>query len=172
MRVRFVLAVLAAVVLAGTVAFGQRQGPVEHFTIVEGPFDEVMVDCGDFLVWEHYSVTFRGARRMDAAGNVIQIVEHLSVFDAVYYNGSDPSVSVEAYGEHALRRWDVQEGLLYMSGPGVRLKIPNGPLVFLHTGHWIWDTTVTPWGLIFQKGRSDLFDNEVDALCGALRPPL
>jgi hypothetical protein len=169
MKLRFVVAVAVAVVLAGGVATTQGQGRVEHFAIAEGPFDEIMVDCGDFLVWESYSVTFRGIRRMDAAGNPIQIVEHLSTYDAVYYNGNDRSIDVEAYGEHGLRRWDLADGLLYMSGPAVRLKIPNGPLVFLHTGHWIWDTTATPWELSFQKGRSDLFDNDIDALCRALR---
>jgi hypothetical protein len=170
MKFRFVVAVAVAVVLAGGVAFSQGQGRVERFVVTEGPYDEVMVDCGDFLVWESYSVTFRGALQMDADGSPIRIVEHLSTFDALYYNGSDPSVSISADGEHALRRWDLADGLLYMSGPGVRLKIPHGPLVFLHTGHWIWDTSVTPWKLVFQKGRSDLFANEVDALCRALRP--
>jgi hypothetical protein len=128
-----------------------------------------MADCGDFLVWEKYSVTFRGVERLDASGNPIQIVEHLSTYDAVYYNGNDPSIYIAAYGEHALRRWDPVNGFLYMSGPGVRLQIPSGPLVFLHTGHWIFNTTTTPWGLVFQRGRSDLFDNDVEALCGALR---
>jgi hypothetical protein len=169
MKLRFVVAVVVAVVLAGGVASSQGQGRVERFLITEGPYDEAMVDCGDFVVWESYSVTFRGVLRMDADGNPVQIVEHLSTFDALYYNGNDPELAIQAYGEHALRRWGLADGLLYMSGPGVRLKIPHGPLVFLHTGHWIWDTTATPWKLVFQKGRSDLFDNEVDALCNALR---
>jgi len=170
MRLRRVFGFAVVFLLLGAVSFGQGNRRTVLLTGADGPFVEVIANCGDFDVMNSYSFTYRTLVRTNAAGDPVAVVDHFFLFDSVYYNSTDPSLYAPGEVEHVTRRWDLVDGYLSMSGPGVRVRVPGGQIVFRHTGHWIFDTTTDPWTVIFQKGKSDVFEGNIDALCRALRP--
>lgn len=137
----------------------------EFFRFEIGPADDVVADCGGFLVRNSYGGTVRVMVRYDKAGTQVQAVQHAVYTDSIYYNSANPLLFLEGIAERGTVR--VVDGLLYVSGPAYRVTVPGSGLVFAWTGHWVINTATGQ--IEAQHGPADLLEGDIAALCRALQ---
>jgi hypothetical protein len=156
----------AMFVLVGSVAFGESQRRTEIVQVVLEPFTEVVAECGDFQVLNSYGGVVRLVIRYDASGTEVQDIQHFLVTDSVYYNSTDPALSIEGRAEHVNGR--LTDGIFYLAGPGYRVKVPGAGPILLWTGHWAFNTVTGEFE--FFRGPAGISEEETAAICHALRP--
>lgn len=155
---------ILALVALETSAGGSRR--TEFFRFDIGPFDEVVVNCDSFDVRNSYGGTVRLVVRYDKAGVEVQSVQHNVFTDSIYYNSTRPELFVEGVAERTNLR--IVDGLILISGPAYRVTVPGSGLVFVWTGHWVFNPATGAFEA--QHGPSDLLEGDVAALCRALAP--
>jgi len=174
-----IVAVVVAVMLAGTIGFAQGKGRVtqyrDEFPVVEEFVVDCVTDAGNFTVLTDYQASLSGATFADKDGHIYREVQSYRVMSSVYYNASDPEnkfllggpresqQSQFAYDEH---------GLLIehtFSGPTYKLVVPGYGPVFMETGHSRWVFENGTWVNTFNTGHNQKIDGDIEALCEFLK---
>lgn len=152
--------------LLSSVAFGESQRRTEIVQFVIEPATEVVVECGDFEVLNSYAGVLRLMIRYDASGTEVQRITHFLLTDSVYYNSTDPALSIDGQAEHVNGR--LRDGIYYAAGPAYRVKVPGAGPILLWTGHWAFNTVTGEFE--FFRGPAGISEEETAAICHALRP--
>jgi hypothetical protein len=158
--------VVVAFLGLGTAGFGESQGRTQIFRFSIGPEDFVVFDCGDFNIRNSFGGTARINLRLDAAGNVAGEIDHAFLADSVYYNESDPSMSIEAHPEHFTIRF--ANGYAIFSGISWDVRIPGQGVVVVKNGHWRINLATGEEEHL--GGQDDVTPGNFQPLCEALRP--
>ena len=177
MRPRMIIAVVVAVMVAGTIGFAQKQGRVVESFGSES-FNGLFTSCYDdkgvllFNVMERYEGTWRDMTRYNKYGQIEQMVRTVTFpVDVIWNEDTEKSLS----GGPGLRnevRFIYSNGVLVSittSGPVIRFNVPGYGPVFIETGRAVYDANHQ---LVSNTGHNDYRDWDPAALaavCNALK---
>jgi hypothetical protein len=135
--------------------------------VVIGPIHEEgeapLLDCGDFMVVDQYSIDFTLRLFFDADGNRVRGVEHVSGTDT-FTNAETGKALPGRFANNVLI--DFESGLGANAGIIFRLNVPGYGVVFHEVGRVISDRTGTI--VTFEAGPKDFTNGEIEGLCAAL----
>jgi hypothetical protein len=177
MKLRFVVAVAVAVVLAGGVAFTQGQGRVVRDNWTETS-SYILGTCLDddgtpFEINDEYEVSYQRAIHMDEEGEVQQIVVNLKVNWEIFSNSIDASKFLWAgpgENQHGILKYEGGQLVSNQwSGLPNKVIVPGYGPVFMETGVLRWDEN---WVTLSNTGHNDLYSpgpETLVALCNFLK---
>jgi len=178
-RLRMIVAVVVAVMLAGSVGFTQGQGRAiqEKSTATwEGVF---VPGCTDdygntFDVMNYYEATVRGTKIYNKMGQIAKEIKSYKFTYDVFWNSLDPDKSLHGGpGENEEARWTYENGVRVtqqMSGAIVRINLRGYGPIYAETGHQRLDPNT--YEVLFNSGWNSLFSGDAaaaKALCDALK---
>ena len=174
---RFPVAVVVAVLLAGTIAFAQGQGRVEKRTWnpLTGTF--FLGACDGFEIWEDVAQTNTYIDRYDASGTLVQSIVHAVFFSDRFYNSVNGNEVYAVGGERQNNRFFDQpvygpdgytpaEGVQQGMGPMYQITVPGYGKVLGQSGMYIYDYRT---GKFVSHGPSQVNDGDLAALCDYLK---
>jgi hypothetical protein len=173
---RFPVAVVVAVLLAGTIAFAQGKGRVVKWTW--GPLTGTFFvgACEGFQIWEDVAQTNTYIDRYDASGTLVQSIVHADFFSDRFYNNSVDGNEVYAVGgERQNNRVFDQpvydgatpvEGVQQGMGPMYQITVPGYGKILGQSGMYVYDYRT---GNFVSHGPSQVNDGDLAALCDYLK---
>ena len=179
MKPRIILAVVVAVMLAGTLGFAQGQGRVvqDRFTDTwEGVFVGGCInDYGEtFDVMNRLEMSAKKTTIYDKKGQIAQVVVNAKATTDIFWNSLEPEKSLRGGpGENQEVRWTYENGevvLLQQSGPTVRINLRGYGPIYIETGHARIDPNT--YEVYFNSGWNHYWDGDpaaAEALCNALK---
>jgi hypothetical protein len=172
-KLRIVITVAVAVLLAGTIGFGQGQGRTERS---EGTFavqGQVMGPCGSEWVVAQYTIAWKQSDRYDNSQVLVEsIIQNKPIGSSLYYLGrqgdaapSDAKVVIGVPKEMENVRVDWVNNIIYDQGDIFHVTVPGYGTIFAQIGHAVWDMSTDPWTTLRS---STQYDGDVAALCDYL----
>jgi len=172
-KLRIVITVAVAVLLAGTTGFGQGQGRIERS---EGTFavqGQVMGPCGSAWVVAQYTVAWKQMDRYDNGGVLVEsIIQNSAIGSSLYYLGdegdpapSDAKVVIGVPKEPENVRIDWVKNILSDQGDIFHVTVPGYGTIFAAVGHAVYDMSADPWTTLHS---SPQYAGDVSALCDYL----
>ena len=173
MKLRIVIAVAVAVLLAGTTGFGQGQGRIERS---EGTFavqGQVMGPCGSAWVVAQYTVAWKQMDRYDNGGVLVEsVIQNSAIGSSLYYLGnegdaapSDAKVVIGVPKEPENVRIDWVKNILSDQGDIFHVTVPGYGTIFAAVGHAVYDMSTDPLTTLHS---SPQYAGDVAALCDYL----
>jgi hypothetical protein len=169
MKQRSVVAVAVILLLMSSVAFSQDNRRTEKFAIPLTEVGIVVGHCGNFDVLNDYAALLSGTIVFDKSGVAVQMIQHYRLIgEDIYYNSTNPAKSVlGGPAEHELDRLDMTTGIVYVSGPSFRVRVPGYGVIFAETGHLVFDENTGQ--VLFNSGHNQFYGQDLDALCSYLK---
>ncbi len=169
MSQRNVLAIALVVLLISSITFSQDNRRTKQFSFPDTITGQLVGQCGNFDVLTDYVILVSGTMVYDKSGALVQTVRRLhTIGESMYYNSTTPEKSVSGGpGEVEVDRFDETEGLLYISGPIFKIRVPGYGLIFAETGHLVVDLTTGQ--VISNSGHNQMVDQDLAALCNYLK---
>ena len=169
MRQRSVFAVGVVLLLVSSVAFSQDNRRTEKFAIPVTEVGIVVGNCGNFDVLNDYAALLSGTIVYDKSGLSVQMIQHYRLIgEDIYYNSTNPAKSVlGGPAEHELDRLDLTTGIVYVSGPSFRVRVPGYGVLFYETGHLVFDENTGQ--VLFNSGHNQFYGQDLTALCNYLK---
>jgi len=178
-KLRMIVAVAVAVVLAGGTAFTQDQGRVVQTRYTIEGVGDVIANCADygvgqFAILNTWAADVRDATLFDKDGQPKQLVENLKITSDVYYNSVTGKSVTARPGENEQMRLLYENGLPVShqwSGTLFQIVVPGYGNILRETGRarWIWDATGTAHWLDTNSGHNMWVDRDLTALCEYLK---
>lgn len=167
---RCVLGVAIAILIAGSVTFAQTQGRTEHYSI--GPIADTgypVGHCAGFDVLTDYVFLMTGVVRSDKSGQPVADRYQFKVLgESLYYNSNNVQKSVAGGpGEVENQRLDPKTGFWSGSGVPFKIRIPGYGLIFVETGHFVYDRNAGKF--LFNSGHNQMIGEDLEALCDYLK---
>ena len=134
---------------------------VEEFHLVE----EVLADCGDFLVFADTDYKVTTKEFFDNDGNLKEIRVYYSLTNGLVYNSEYPEMYLPEGPDHAMFRIDPGTGIIDESGLALHLNIPGHGIIAIDAGKAILNPD---WSIIWERGPHMFFEQELNDLCSAL----
>lgn len=161
--------VLVLLLLMSSVAFSQDNRRTEKFSIPVTVTGALVGQCGNFDVLNDFVALLSGTIIYDKSGVAVQTIQHYRLIgESIYYNSANPAKRVlGGPAEHELDRIDLTTGIVYVSGPSFKIRVPGYGLIFAETGHLVFDETTGQ--LLFNVGHNQFYDQDLAALCNNLK---
>ena len=169
MKQRSVVAVAVTLLLMSSVAFSQDNRRTEKFSIPVTVTGSVVGQCGNFDVLNDFVALLSGTIVYDKSGVVVQTIQHYHLIgESIYYNSANPAKRVfGGPAEHELDRIDGTTGIVYVSGPSFKIRVPGYGLIFAETGHIVVDENTGQ--VLFDSGHNQFVDQDLAAVCNYLK---
>ena len=169
MKQRSAVAIAFVLLLVSSVALSQNNGRTEKFSIPVTQTGVVVGQCGNFDVLNDFTALLSGTIVYDKSGVAVQTIQHYRLIgESIYYNSANPEKSVlGGPAEHELDRIDMTTGIVYVSGPSFKIRVPGYGLIFAETGHIVIDETTGQ--VVFNSGHNQYVDQDLAALCNHLK---
>ena len=179
MKLRMIVAIAVAIMLAGTLGFAQSQGRAVHkeFTGAwEGAFVSGCInDYGEtFDVMNRFETSLKDTTIYNKQGQIAQVVRSVKFTTDIFWNSLEPEKSLRGGpGENQEVRWTYENGevvLLQQSGPTVRINLRGYGPIYIETGHARVDPNTGE--VYFNSGWNHYWDGDpaaAEALCNALK---
>ncbi len=169
MKQRTLVAVTFFLLLMSSFAFSQDNGRTQKFSFPLTITGYLMGHCGNFDVLTDYVILLSGTILYDKSGVPVQQIQKIRTLgESVYYNSTDPDKSVlGGPAEVEQDRIDLVKGLIYLSGPSFKVRVPGYGLIFAQIGLSVYDLNTGQ--LLFNSGLNQLGDQDVAALCNYLK---
>lgn len=173
MKLRIVITIAVAILLAGTVGFAQGQGRTERS---EGTFavqGQVMGPCGPAFVLAQYAIAWKRIDRYDKNQDPVEsIIQNNPIGSSLYYLGNDgdpaPSNAKVVIGvpkEMENVRVDWVNNIIYDQGDIFHATVPGYGTIFAAIGHAAFDMSTEPWTTLRSTPK---YWGDVAALCDYL----
>jgi hypothetical protein len=176
-KFRMVVAVVIAIVLAGTIGLAQGKARTEKF---EGdPF----LNLGYFIgscsptvdVLNDAKLQITSTLHYDKDGVLVKEIDyvHLLEPDAYYLANHATGVRINGNtlygnpGEHEVDHYSFLLGVMSFTGPAFRVTVPGYGTIFAETGHAI--RVLPTWDWVANTGWNGFQDQDVAALCDYLK---
>jgi hypothetical protein len=172
-KLRIVITVAVAVLLAGTVGFAQEPGRTERS---EGTFavqGQVMGPCGATWVVAQYAIAWKQMDRYDEDGVLVQsVLQNNPIGSSLYYLGNegDPAppdgklvVGLPAEVENV--RVDWVNSTIYDRGNIFHVTVPGYGTIFSAVGQAVFDMGTDPWTVMHSTPK---YWGDLAALCDYL----
>ena len=179
MRLRMIIAVVVAVMLAGTLGFAQSQGRAVHKEST-GAWEGVFVsgcinDYGEtFDVMNRFETSVKDTTIYDKKGQIAQVVRSIKFTTDIFWNSLEPEKSLRGGpGEGEELRWTYEDNvmvLMHQSGAIVRVNLRGYGPIYAETGHARVDPNT--YEVYFNSGWNHYWDGDpaaAEALCNALK---
>lgn len=161
-----VLSVAAFTLLMSTSALALKPVVLVDY---EGPYDEFVIECGDYDVhnssWIHLTLT----DYLDKNGDVIRTHVWAHVWDSIFYNSEVPEIYISNQGAgngENLSQWWNADGTMMEAGLLWRIMLPGIGKLYMTAGRGFWDGENWSW-----SGLEVLPENGSGSrLCDALAP--
>lgn len=173
MKQRMVVAIVVAMLLAGTMGFAQGQGRTEKIAYPQVALVGVyMWTCGEgdtaFNVLNDFSYTYTETNRYDQTDTLVQTNGHLTITLDALYNENKPDNKVYGIpGEHQNNRIVWASGLNYGKGPSYDFVLPGQGPLFHNVGNFTYQLSSGIY-LIFH-GPNDFITGDYAAACEYLK---
>ncbi|MBZ5613539.1 MAG: hypothetical protein LAO23_05980 [Acidobacteriia bacterium] len=164
-----VVAVTVVLLLMSSVAFSQDNRRTEKFSIPVTVTGALIGQCGNFDVLSDWVALLSGTILYDKSGVAVQTIQHYRLIgESIYYNSANPAKRVfGGPAEHELDRIDGTTGIVYVSGPSFKIRVPGYGLIFAETGHLVFDETTGQ--LLFNSGHNQFYGQDLAAVCNYLK---
>jgi len=179
MRLRMIVAVVVAVMLAGTLGFAQSKARAVHkefTTDWEGVFVSTCInDHGEtFDVMNRFETSVKETTIYDKKGQIVQVVRNVKFTTDIFWNSLEPNKSLRGGpGENEEIRWTYEDGkivLMHQSGAIIRVNLRGYGPIYFETGHARVDSNTGE--VYFNSGWNHYWDGDpaaAEALCNALK---
>jgi hypothetical protein len=171
---RCVLGVGIALLVAGSVTFGQSQRRTQKFS-VQGSYTNFLVgQCDGFEIWSDWVELLTWVDRVDKNGQFAQEVGREKLLgQSLYYNSTNFDKAVAGGpGEAANFRWDAKTGRVYNSAVSWKVTVPGYGIIFAETGATVYQCdpyTFENCQLVSNTGHNQFIDEDLAALCDYLK---
>ena len=173
MRNRMVVAVVVAMLLAGTIGSAQEPSRTEKIAYPQVAFVGLyMWTCGEgdtaFNIMNDLSYIYRETNRYDKTGTLVQTIGHLTITLDALYNEKKPSIRVYGIpGEHQINRIVWADGVNYGKGPSYDYVLPGQGPVFHNAGNFTYQLSSGVY-LVFH-GPNDFITGDYATVCEYLK---
>ena len=179
MRVRMIVAVVVAVMLAGTLGFAQSQGRAVHKEFTGGWEGAFVSGCingyGEtFDVMNRFETSVKDTTIYDKKGQIAQVVRKVKFTTDIFWNSLEPEKSLRGGpGENEEIRWTYENDLvvlMHQSGAIIRINLRGYGPIYFETGHARVDPIT--YEVYFNSGWNHYWDGDpaaAEALCNALK---
>ncbi len=169
MKKSVLIAASVTLLLMSSVAFGQDKRRTEKFAFPYNQTGFFVGQCGTFDVLTDFTSLITGINVYDKSGQFVELIQHIRVIgESRYYNSTDPAKEVlGGPGERENDRFDAATGLIYVSGPVFKIRIPGYGLIFAETGHAVIDANTGQF--LFNSGHNQWADQDLAAVCNYLK---